>query len=740
MINLNFAPNENWHGAWQALSLFISPRDTADVNEKVKTELSQLWDSQPEDIILLLSGRSALYGVLKALSLKNDDEVIVQAFTCEAVVLPIIELQLRPIYGDIELETYSLSFASFIKLVTPKTKVIILQHTFGMTPKDRKEIISFAQERNITVIEDCAHGFYPHFSVEDRYKTIKIVSFGRSKLFSSVHGGAIVIPQEDVKSKFILFYDQFPFPSNKFLQQILVYKIVSPVIKTNFIKSGSLIHKLFSGIFTHEISQKEKQTEYDNWLDKKLPDLLCQLVLPQLQNITTEIERRKNIANIYTQKLGGNFSRLPLLRFPYLCTEKAKVVAALKKKNIIPGNWYDQPIAPRGINVEKLQYHDGMCPVAEEVCERIINLPLTVSSEEALEIATILKNAELQKAEPIKIIELKEKEVWEEQITHFPYANFLQSWNWGQFHASLGKSVHYLSILSSTKVVGNALVVTEKARRGTYLTIAGGPLLHWNNFDAETVLDALLTKLSEIAKKENALFVRVRLQEKDSPKLRKLLSQNNFNLSPMHLTADLTLQLNLTKPAEQLLIEMRKNTRYEIKRAQKLGITTRFSQNPDEIKAFYEEQLAVAKRHNFVPFSYQFLQKQFEAFVQDNQVVLIHSYENDTLLATAFIIFYNNEAVYHYGISTEANAKLPGSYACQWAAIQEAKKRGVTRYNFWGIAPEHEKTHRFAGVGLFKRGFGGEEVAYVPAYDYAFSWQYFFVWLFERARKKMRKL
>jgi len=119
---------------------------------------------------------------------------------------------------------------------------------------------------------------------------------------------------------------------------------------------------------------------------------------------------------------------------------------------------------------------------------------------------------------------------------------------------------------------------------------------------------------------------------------------------------------------------------------------------------------------------------------------LIHAYKGETLLSTAFTIFYGREAVYHYGISTDENRNYPGSVACQWAAIREAKRRGLTRYNFWGINPADEKVHRFAGVGKFKRGFGGQEVMYLVAHDYPCSVWYYVIYCFEFLRKKIRGL
>jgi len=340
----------------------------------------------------------------------------------------------------------------------------------------------------------------------------------------------------------------------------------------------------------------------------------------------------------------------------------------------------------------------------------------------------------------LSIQTINNKDVWEAFILSRKEANFLQSYNWGEFHQSLGKKVFYFGLFDGDQQIGACLVVKEEAKRGNYLTIAGGPILDWEGENALEYLKKVFDYLKDLAKKENCVFIRIRPQAIDSDATRSLIQKIGLKESPMHLTADLTLQLDLSPSEEDLLKQMRKNTRYEVRKVERENITVRTSQNPEEMKEFYEHQLVLAKKHNFVPFSYEFLKNQFDAFVKDDQVMLFHSYKDDKLLASAFIIFYNKEAVYHYGISTPDNQRLPGSYACQWASIKEAKNRGCTRYNFWGIAHKEDKEHRFAGVSLFKRGFGGEEVQYLSAHDLAVSWKYAGTKGFEMVRKKMRGL
>lgn len=185
---------------------------------------------------------------------------------------------------------------------------------------------------------------------------------------------------------------------------------------------------------------------------------------------------------------------------------------------------------------------------------------------------------------------------------------------------------------------------------------------------------------------------------------------------------------------------MRKATRYEVRKAQKLEI--KIEKNGEKnIEKFYDLQIETANRQKFVPFSKKFLLNQFDLFIKEGKAILYTAKFENKILAQAFIIFYGEEAVYHYGASTSDGRNYPGAYLIQWEAILEAKRRGQTRYNFWGVSPEGSVDHRFAGLSLFKRGFGGEDVAYLPAQDLVFdNKKYLINYWIEKIRRKVRKV
>ncbi len=338
----------------------------------------------------------------------------------------------------------------------------------------------------------------------------------------------------------------------------------------------------------------------------------------------------------------------------------------------------------------------------------------------------------------ITIKSIENKKEWENFLEKHREANFLHSWYWGEFHKALGNKINRSGFFVNNQLTGVMLTIVESAKRGRYLIVPGGPIIDWSS---KKSVQAAFMEMRQIAISEKCVFVRIRPQLIEDAKSIKIFRDNGARHSPMHLTADLTSQLDITKSEEELLVNMRKGTRYEVRKAEKLGIKITASKDEKQIKEFYDLQLKTAERQHFVPFSQKFFSEQFKVFFDaDKALIFTATYENK-ILAQAFIIFYGKKAVYHYGVSTDEGRKYPGAYLLQWAAIKEAKKRGIEKYNFWGVAPEDNKTHRFAGVSLFKRGFGGEDVQYLHAHDLVINRPKYIVnYLVEILRKKLRNV
>ncbi|MBR3385980.1 peptidoglycan bridge formation glycyltransferase FemA/FemB family protein [Candidatus Saccharibacteria bacterium] len=322
---------------------------------------------------------------------------------------------------------------------------------------------------------------------------------------------------------------------------------------------------------------------------------------------------------------------------------------------------------------------------------------------------------------------------WQEIEQQYEEANFLQSPEYGKMNELLGCTV----IQEDFGGKGWAQMIVRDARRGRYLEVPCGPLCDWNNEDTAR---AIIERIGEVGREKACVFMRIRPQIYAESANLALLSRLGLKRAPMHLAAEHTVMLDLTQSTDSLLAEMRRQTRYEVRRAAKLGITVTRGNTEADFKEFHAVQMATAKRQNFVPPSLDTLMAERKAF--GKKIWIYKALTSDGApIAYGLIIRGGREGDYYEAASTELNRKLPGAYALIWQVIQDLKEEGCERFNLWGIAPPGEPGHRYAGVTTFKTGFGGKIVEYVPAQDLILSRvKYLKDYVVEKARKKRRHL
>lgn len=346
---------------------------------------------------------------------------------------------------------------------------------------------------------------------------------------------------------------------------------------------------------------------------------------------------------------------------------------------------------------------------------------------------------------------------WTEVVKKFPEANMLQSPEYGKMNELLGAKVVHEDFGGK----GWALMIVRDARRGRYLELPCGPLIDWAD---RKLVEAAFEAIREVAEREKCNFVRVRPQLRRTPENMQILADLGLKKSPMHLAAEHTVMIDLSKSSEELLAAMRRQTRYEVRKAGKLGVTVEKSDSEAIFREFHEVQAETARRQNFVPPNLRTLLAEREAFGKDIKIYVARTgveqgRKNATeakqkasgvgqettgvgeAIAYGLVIRAGEEGDYYEAASTALNRKLPGADALLWQAMQDLKEAGYKRFNLWGIAPEGQPHHRYAGVTTFKTGFGGEIVEYVPAHDLVIDpLRYRVNWVVETIRRKWRHL
>ena len=339
----------------------------------------------------------------------------------------------------------------------------------------------------------------------------------------------------------------------------------------------------------------------------------------------------------------------------------------------------------------------------------------------------------------MKMIEVEDKKKWDKFVTGRKEANFLQSWDFYEFHKARGKEIVRRGVMDNDgKLVAVYAGVVETAKRGRYLAIAGGPLM---DFTDKKIVSKVFGDIREQGKVHSCVFVRVRPQEVMSENILRILSNQGLRRAPMYLSVEYAGVLDLKQSEEEILAGASQGFRRKLRKAAKLDIEVTADTSDEAITEFCRLEKLHAERQKYVAFSADFLRKQFEAFREGGEVLIYTARYEGEVLAQNFMIFYGPEASYHYGVSSQLGTKYSAAPLLHLKAMEEARQRGCMRYNLWGIVEPDEKSHRFYGVSEFKRSFGCEELRYTPAHDMVLDpARYTLNWVVETVRRKVRKV
>ncbi|MDD4226626.1 MAG: peptidoglycan bridge formation glycyltransferase FemA/FemB family protein [Mariniphaga sp.] len=196
----------------------------------------------------------------------------------------------------------------------------------------------------------------------------------------------------------------------------------------------------------------------------------------------------------------------------------------------------------------------------------------------------------------------------------------------------------------------------------------------------------------------------------------------NLRKSPVDILPRNTFFLDLTQKEDELLREMRYNTRYNIKRALNKGIKVQ-EYGSDQINEWYQLYTDTAIRHHLPLQDKTYFSDILKN--QDNEpegvrVKLLMAEKEGLCLASMFLVLSNKRGIYLYGASSADNKHFMASYALQWEAIKLAKKKGCIEFDMFGAAPNLNKSHPLYGIHVYKKGFGGALYHRMGCWDYPY--------------------
>ncbi len=384
-IAISLSPNASKEDARLALHLLFVQSYWSD--QKVLSRAAEkLATHFPGHFVALASsGRQALFDLLRSYGIGKGDEVILQAFTCIAVPEPILWTGATPVYADIAKESYSIDPEEVKKKITPNTKAIIVQHTFGISGPIQ-DILAIAKQHHIIVIEDCAHALGASYEGKKlgTFADAAILSFGRDKCISSVFGGAVITKDKSNINAIRAKQSERLAPPKSWVAQQLFHVVLLhyllPIYFWHQTGKAFLVLAQRMHLVSRAVDYEEREGKRPAHISYSYSPALALLLLKQLEKLDRMTQRRQEIALRYRKELHG----FPLpaqnadaswLRFPLRVDNAQGILLDARARNMLLGDWYDSALVPKSANARAFRYTEDMCPHAEDAARHVINLP-----------------------------------------------------------------------------------------------------------------------------------------------------------------------------------------------------------------------------------------------------------------------------------------------------------------------------------------------------------------------------
>ena len=334
---------------------------------------------------------------------------------------------------------------------------------------------------------------------------------------------------------------------------------------------------------------------------------------------------------------------------------------------------------------------------------------------------------------------------WNELIAALPLPHLLQTWEWSQVKAKYGwKAMPFVWQNADGRTVAAAMVLKRTISIGGFaaklsvLYIPKGPNLDWSN---AALRQCVLDDLQAFAKRQGAIFVKIdpdvllgtgvpgapeAVEFPNGQVVRSALEQHGWLFSQDQIQFRNTVLVDLNLSEEELLGRMKQKTRYNIRLAQKKGVSVRAGMTGD-LPLLYKMYAETSVRDGFLIRAEDYYQTVWRTFGRspgaDRPALMPFSEpliaEVDAQPVGAVSMFYfAGQAIYLFGMSRDEHREKMPNYLLQWEAMRRAKSLGCTVYNLWGAPDEFNENDGLWRVFRFKEGLGGYVSRTLGAWDY----------------------
>lgn len=336
----------------------------------------------------------------------------------------------------------------------------------------------------------------------------------------------------------------------------------------------------------------------------------------------------------------------------------------------------------------------------------------------------------------MELAHIHNSDQWNTKIEGLPGAHALQTWEWGQVKSRFGWEPYTLLWRDEAgDVCAAALLLRRRVTLGSLnlplsvMYVPRGPLLDWSDLPlVKQVLDDLKT----FARKHWGVFLKI---DPDLPvgfgipgedgsadhpaglSVRDHLIDDGWLFSDEQIQFRNTVHVDLTKDENTLLMGMKSKTRYNIRLAERRGVTVRGG-GINDIDLLYRMYAHTAVRDDFLIRGKAYYQAVWQTFFHAGLAEPLVAEVEGEPVGGAVIFRFGGRAWYMHGMSLDEHREKMFNYRLQWEAMMRSRVAGCHTYDMWGAPDTFNEEDPLWGVYRFKEGFGGHAVRTLGAWDF----------------------
>ncbi len=299
---------------------------------------------------------------------------------------------------------------------------------------------------------------------------------------------------------------------------------------------------------------------------------------------------------------------------------------------------------------------------------------------------------------------------WNVFIKDCPQAHVLQSPAWGELKSQFGWESRWV-------IHGNlgAQILFQKIPLGYQVAyLPRGPISSEGEVFGHADWAGFQNDLDILCRQRKTVFLKVEPDCWREGENKSISPPEGYKISSHSIQPPRTILISLIESDDEILARMKSKTRYNIRLAEKKGITIR---QIDTVEPFYGLLESTSDRAAFGIHTEEYYRIAFELFQKSGECQLfLAEYENQPL-ASIMVFVRGSRSWYFYGASSNQHRDRMPTYLVQWEAMRWAREQGCLNYDLWGVPDEDaetlekeftERNDGLWGVYRFKRGFGGD--------------------------------